>query len=319
MDPWLLERLACPVDHGPLTERGGELACPAGHRYPVVDGIPVLLRPEVSHSHWAAEITLRQTRGEVAITDYPPTTGVDPFVQNAIGATNGNLYKPLIGKLPRYPIPDLLLPPGEGRSFLELGSHWGRWCIAASRAGYRAVGLDPSLNAIYAFRRVARQLGADCHYVVGDARHLPIGGASFDCVFSYSVLQHLPKEDVHRALAEIHRVLAAAGVSLVQMPNRFGPRALWHQLRRGFRPAREFEVRYWAPRELTREFGGRIGPSRLSVDGILCLCPQASDLDLLPWYYRPIVHLSMLARRLERRLPPIRGICDSLYVRSTRR
>ena len=29
-----------------------------------------------------------------------------------------------------YPIPELRLPPGDGRSFLEVGCNWGRWCVA---------------------------------------------------------------------------------------------------------------------------------------------------------------------------------------------
>ncbi|MCE0768269.1 Trm112 family protein [Pseudonocardia kujensis] len=48
LDPQLLEILACPSeDHAPLTQAGDELVCTAcGRRYPVVDGIPVLLLDE---------------------------------------------------------------------------------------------------------------------------------------------------------------------------------------------------------------------------------------------------------------------------------
>ncbi|HOF89613.1 MAG TPA: Trm112 family protein [Armatimonadota bacterium] len=44
MDPDLLEILVCPDDHHPLTAEGEALRCPqCGRRYPVVDGIPVML------------------------------------------------------------------------------------------------------------------------------------------------------------------------------------------------------------------------------------------------------------------------------------
>ena len=48
LDPQLLEILACPSeDHAPLTPAGDRLVCTAcGRRYPVVDGIPVLLLDE---------------------------------------------------------------------------------------------------------------------------------------------------------------------------------------------------------------------------------------------------------------------------------
>ncbi|MBI2885052.1 MAG: Trm112 family protein [Candidatus Omnitrophica bacterium] len=47
IDPTLLEILACPACKTPLTLEGERLACGScGRRYPVRDGIPVLLVDE---------------------------------------------------------------------------------------------------------------------------------------------------------------------------------------------------------------------------------------------------------------------------------
>ncbi|WP_375394488.1 Trm112 family protein [uncultured Sphingomonas sp.] len=46
LDPWLLERLVCPVTRTPLRydEAAGELvSVAAGLAYPIRDGIPVML------------------------------------------------------------------------------------------------------------------------------------------------------------------------------------------------------------------------------------------------------------------------------------
>jgi hypothetical protein len=43
--------------------------------------------------------------------------------------------------------------------------------------GYHAVGIDPSLGAIVAARRTARQLGVADAVCRGDARHLPFAEA----------------------------------------------------------------------------------------------------------------------------------------------
>lgn len=46
IDPWLLERLACPVTRGPLRydeERQELVSEAAGLAYPVREGVPVLL------------------------------------------------------------------------------------------------------------------------------------------------------------------------------------------------------------------------------------------------------------------------------------
>jgi len=47
IDPDLLAILACPVDHAPVREEADRLVCNAcGRRYPVRDGIPVMLIDE---------------------------------------------------------------------------------------------------------------------------------------------------------------------------------------------------------------------------------------------------------------------------------
>ena len=47
IDPELLAILACPVDHAPVREEPAHLVCTnCGRRYPVRDGIPVMLVEE---------------------------------------------------------------------------------------------------------------------------------------------------------------------------------------------------------------------------------------------------------------------------------
>ncbi len=44
LDPQVLDCLVCPVTHSPLTQQGNELiATIGGLRYPIRDGIPVLI------------------------------------------------------------------------------------------------------------------------------------------------------------------------------------------------------------------------------------------------------------------------------------
>ncbi len=47
VDKELLEILACPVDHAPVREEAERLVCTkCGRRYPVREGIPVMLVDE---------------------------------------------------------------------------------------------------------------------------------------------------------------------------------------------------------------------------------------------------------------------------------
>ena len=322
LEEWLFRALACPVDRAPFAREGDSLRCPAGHVFPIREGIPVLLtdRPDPTHPYCSATLdTLKAGRYTTSVVDEPPANGgVDPFVQEEIVKTNGNLYKNLRGRLPRYPIPVLRLPPGAGRPLLDVGCNWGRWTLSAARAGYRAVGIDPWIDAALAGRRVARQLGHEVAFVVADARQLPFQDGVFEASFSYSVLQHFDKTDARAALREMSRVTARGGTLLVQMPNVFGLRQALNRLRQFLRRDRNpFRVRHWRPGELRSTFEQLVGPSKLSVDGYFSLNPQATDLDLLPARYAWIVRASESLRAVSRHLPAFRLVADSLYVESS--
>lgn len=317
----LWQILVCPRDKDPLQPDNGFLYCPQGHRYRVVRGVPILLVSDADQTHIegtrALQVAETGDLSQYAVSDTADTE-IDEFVRNVIGATNGNLYQHLVGKLSEYPIPSLRLPAGNGAPFLEIGSNWGRWCVAAARLGYRVIGIDPSLRSILAAQRVATQLGVRASYLVADGRYLPFRDESFAQVFSYSVLQHLSKHDVSVVLPEIHRVLRPGGNCLVQMPNVFGIRCLYHQARRGFRQTRDFEVRYWTLPELKRVFEQAIGPASITVDGFFSLNPQLTDIRFLPRRYRPIVYASEGLRRLSATIPALRYVADSLYVSNLR-
>jgi SAM-dependent methyltransferase/uncharacterized protein YbaR (Trm112 family) len=317
ISPRLLEIIVCPRDKKKLYVDRGRLWCAEGHDYGIFEGIPILLVGESCQTHIEGERSLHVgTTGDGSLVpSFNVKPGeIDPFVQQSIGATNGGLYRGLIGKLNEYPIPRLKMPPGLGRDFLEIGCSWGRWCIAAARSGYRPVGIDPSLKGVRAAQRVARQLGVDALYLVADGRYLPFPEERFDQVFSYSVLQHLSPQDVRLALRESNRVLRAGGRCTAQMANAYGARSYQQERRRKFRQATAFEVRYWRPRELQRLFEDGIGPCKLTADGFFSLNPQISDVDLLAWKHRAVVYGSEALRYLSEVIPALTYVADSLYV-----
>jgi SAM-dependent methyltransferase/uncharacterized protein YbaR (Trm112 family) len=321
VDPRILDLVVCPRDKLKLDSIGGSLFCANGHEYPVLGGVPILLVSDSAPTHVEATLSLEAGRlRELPRYGIAPTgLTVDPWVNEEIGATNGMLYLPVRGKLMEYPIPAIRLPRGHGQLLLEIGCSWGRWCIAAARAGYRPIGIDPSLNGVLAARRVTQQLGIDACFAVADGRYLPFRDGTFEQVFSYSVLQHLSKQDVREILTDVSRVLRPGGRSLIQMANMFGVRCFYHQARRGFRATRGFEVRYWSPGELKATFARLIGPTELSIDGFFSLDPQLSDLRFFPAPYKALVYASEMLRRVGAAIPALRLVADSLYVESVRK
>lgn len=338
LDPWYLEHLVCPRDHSGL-HFDGALVCQAGHRYPVIDGLPVLLLDDVSQTMPLALESIGRARGAAGDTRAPElyleslgisdeekagivrqrhsAAGVDPVVSFLVGATSGYAYGHQIGRLPSYPIPHLRLPPGAGRTLLDVGCNWGRWSIAAARAGYAVVGIDPSLGAVMAARRVARAMQLPIRHVVGDARFLPFAPGTFDQTFSYSVIQHLSRSDAATVVAEMSRVLRAGGGCLVQMPTPFGIRCLYHLARRRFRDGDGFEVRYWTIPQLRRLFAV-VGRTDVEVDCYFGIGLQAADTALMTPLLKVIVGLSERLRAASRWCIPLRYVADSVYLRAVK-
>lgn len=310
---WLERNLVCPRDHTPLDRGAASLACSQGHTYPVVDGIPVLIVEEADPTN---PLVFNDTRERVA-AGVPSDTEASEFVQSMMQRTCGFLYSELRNGLPRYPIPEIRLPDGDGKVLLDVGCNWGRWTVAGGRKGYQVVGLDPNLNALIAAKHVVKELGGEATFVCGDARQMPFAESSVDAVFSYSVLQHFDKAAAKAAMREMARVSRPDATVLVQMPNKFGVRQLYNRgkqiVRRNSNP---FRVRYWTPGELRDSFQSLIGPCSLSVDGFFSLNPQATDTDILPRRSAMIVSVSEALRQASQRVPILLKAADSLYVRA---
>src|ERR1017187_5180018 len=110
-DEELLKLVVCPRDR-------------QNHRYRIIEGIPILLVSEVAQTHieGTRALAVAEEGDGTALPQFRLEPGeIDPFVKDAIGATNGSLYQHLVGKLKEYPIPTLRLPAGDGRCFLEIG------------------------------------------------------------------------------------------------------------------------------------------------------------------------------------------------------
>lgn len=341
MESWYEENLICPIDYLPLKYVNGTLVSSAGKKYPVVDGVPVMLIDNIAQTMPLVTASLERAKNNRAVIDnraphlYLESLGmneeqkksmiqsanrndlkIDPVVSYIIGATNGCAYKELIGKIESYPIPHLKLPNSNGEMLLDVGCNWGRWSIAAAKKGYTVVGIDPSLGAIMAARRVANQMGLTVKYIVGDARYLPFKSSFFNKVFSYSVLQHLTKDDVRKVLSGIGRVLKTNGISLIQMPNCLGIRSLRHQVKRRFRGAKNFEVRYWSIPELKRTFEREIGHSQISADCYFGLGLQKSDIDYMSRKMKLIITFSEFLTKISNKVRILKYAADSVYVNS---
>ncbi len=113
-------------------------------------------------------------------------------------------------------------PLARGARVLEVGCGTGLILERIARVAERAEGIDLSPGML----EQARQRGLSVRE--GSATELPFPDASFDLVYSYKVLAHVP--DIEKALTEMARVTRPGGTILAEFYNPWSLRYLAKRL-----------------------------------------------------------------------------------------
>jgi 2-polyprenyl-3-methyl-5-hydroxy-6-metoxy-1,4-benzoquinol methylase len=106
-----------------------------------------------------------------------------------------------------------LLPPGGGRSALDVGTGRGHFATYLAHMGYRVNAVDLSSRMVSEARSAAQAKGLSIDFQQQDAEALSFDDHRFDVVVSRNLLWTLP--DPQRALSDWRRVLKPGGRLLV--------------------------------------------------------------------------------------------------------
>ncbi|MDX9720490.1 MAG: class I SAM-dependent methyltransferase [Myxococcota bacterium] len=148
----------------------------------------------------------------------------------------------------------------RGAEVLELGCGTGLLLSPVASIARRAVGVDLSPGML----EKAKERGLDVH--LADVTSLPFEDESFDVVYSFKVLAHVP--ELSKALSEAARVLRPGGRAFLEFYNRHSVR-YWAKRLGGAgaiaEDAKESDVyvKWQGRRELLATF-----PSSLQVEGM---------------------------------------------------
>ena len=224
----LIGLLACPICRSELENKEKSLVCAQGHRFSVVDGVPILLPGEQDAQH--------ESQREIYDRVYA-------------GHSRYQLelwQRAYVKRLERT------LAWAPGRTFLDVGAGGdGYTVIEAARRGQVAAGCDLSFVAMRQARRFAidEGVGDATLFVVCTAESLPFRASAFDSASAVHVLEHLP--DDKTAAMEIGRVVRSGGSIYLGVPNSFDsmpaplrPVYRWHDRRIG-------HLRQYSPAQLS--------------------------------------------------------------------
>jgi ubiquinone/menaquinone biosynthesis C-methylase UbiE len=98
---------------------------------------------------------------------------------------------------------------------LEIGIGQGTDLMQFAKAGADCWGVDITDNHLKLTARNFRLRDKKVELCKADATQLPFPDNSFDCVYSFGVLHHIP--EVERAIAEVNRVLKPGGIAMIAL------------------------------------------------------------------------------------------------------
>jgi len=202
MTDWQLELLACPFERAALRLEKEQLVCQGcGRKFPIVDGIPSFVVPDLAQVHdekeWLWKQSEMKARNEQAVF-YDRLLGLiflTPFeVRMTVGA--------LLGDRRRF------------GTLVEVGCGTGRMLQHFAKHADFLVGADLSLESLKRCWERLMRLGLleRTLLVHADASFLPFRSQCFDAVASCQMIEHVPSHRMRqRVIAEIARILKPNG------------------------------------------------------------------------------------------------------------
>lgn len=122
------------------------------------------------------------------------------------------------------PVIDRLLALYDDPLLLEAGCGLGQWLYYhVSKTRGRAVGLDLAAGTqarVAKTKTLGPYIENGCvTFVEADTRATPFADNTFDLIFSFGVIEHVPDDQSRRAVIELARVLKPGGRALITTPN----------------------------------------------------------------------------------------------------
>jgi 2-polyprenyl-3-methyl-5-hydroxy-6-metoxy-1,4-benzoquinol methylase len=145
---------------------------------------------------------------------------------------------------------------------LSVGSGWGGFVVAASKAGADAVGVEPDAEEIVISKLRANVRNAKSEFICSVGEYLPFKDNSFDFIECVTVLEHVKEPE--KVVEEMIRVVRKGGFIYILIPNYLYPFEQHYKI-------------YWIPmlpKPLAKIFLRLKGRPPDFIDGLIYITPS---------------------------------------------
>lgn len=197
-----IDALRCPATGKPLTRQGEALLSPAGHRFPIIDGVP--------HLVWPVTLTEGEARTQAAY-DHMAAQIYDAALEwqfAAIYEDEDRVREGMVDQLDLAPTHRVLeVGCGNGRDSFRIARRLG----AEGSLSMQDLSGGMVHECIRNMEEYTRRMGLRCtlDYTVSNATYLPYPDDYFDRVFHFGGFNEF--SDHRRAAAELARVVKPGG------------------------------------------------------------------------------------------------------------
>lgn len=273
LDQFIINNIICPNCKNDQLILKENLFCKdCDQMYPIIYGIPILITKKKCE-YLNLNYHSNDFKVNILSSDkfHVNNFGIIKYIEKILIGTNGLLYAN-IKNLKKYPIakiPFKKLNNNQSSNLLDIGCGWGRWTLDAAEKGYNSLGIDLSIDALIAAKKISEKLQiTNCHFVCCDVIDLPLKKNTFDNIFSFSFLQHFSENNLKIILKNIANKMKDSSTFKTQMINKYSLRGLYNSFRIKYfqqtminkkiiekdRSEKNFDVRYFSKKKIDKIF-----------------------------------------------------------------
>ena len=162
-------------------------------------------------------------------------------------------------------------------------------------------------------KKYCEENNIDAYFIYADILNLPFKDKKFDLVFSFSVLQHFPRDKFFKVVKEVRKLLNDGGLFKFQIMNVIGIRSLYNNLILRHKTKKYFFPEFYFPYKIIK-YSKNYYSSASFVNCSFFTQANEVDYELFNVKYKFLFKISSFFNFIQKYIPFLKYFSDNLYI-----